>query len=128
MVNIKRVNRCLLVMLSAALLYGCATTRSVLYEKTALPPKPSDFKIEIFSREGLNRPYKVIGIVIASTGLLHAFQDAVEHLQADAKKMGGDALIDLTQGLPEGEAMPSGGWFIFGERGEIWSARVITWE
>jgi len=39
--------------------------------------------------------------------------DAIEHLQDEARKMGGDALIDLAQGMPKGEPMPEGGWFIF---------------
>jgi len=112
----------------AAILYGCATTRGILGDNTPRAEKPEGHRIEIFDSAGLHRPYKIIGTVIASTGPFHHVIDAIEHLQDEAAKMGGDALIDVVQGLPEGQEMPSGGWFIFGNTGQIWSAKVIVWE
>lgn len=116
------------VLLLGALAYGCATTRSNLIDTSARQAKPEDYHIRIYNAASIQRPYKVIGVVIASTGLRYDFQDAVAHLQAEARKMGGDALTDLARGLPEGAAMPTGGWFIFGSAGNIWSAKVIVWE
>ena|ERR1700690_3999549 len=109
-------------------LFGCATTRGVLHDKTERQVKPKDYNVEIYAAYGAPHTYKVIGTVIASTGPFHHVLDAIEHLQDEAKKMGGDALIDLAQGMPTGEPMPEGGWFIFGGTGEIWSAKVIVWE
>lgn len=120
--------RYLLTLLAITLLFGCATTRNVLYDKTERPAKPDDYKIETFAVAGIHRPYKVIGTVIASTGPFHHVLDAMEHLEDQARRMGGDALIDLIQGLPKELEMPTGGWFIFGSSGEIWSAKVIIWE
>ncbi len=117
-----------LILLSALLLCGCATTRNILYDKSERSPKPAAYNEEIFSSAGVQRPYRIIGVAIASTGPFHHFQDAVDHLQAEAREMGGDALFDLVQGLPKGVAMPTGGWFIFGDIGAIWSAKVIVWE
>ncbi|MBF0506250.1 MAG: hypothetical protein HQL09_05390 [Nitrospirae bacterium] len=118
----------LLIFVSAVFLFGCATTRSILYDKSERLPKPAAYEVEIFSSAGLQRPYRIIGVAIAATGPFHHFQDAIAHLQAEAGRMGGDALIDPVQGLPKGAAMPEGGWFIFGDKGEIWSAKVIVWE
>jgi len=70
----------------------------------------------------------VIGTVIASTGPFHHVMDAIEHLQDEARKMGGDALIDLAQGMPKENRCPKAGGFIFGGTGEIWSTKVIVWE
>ena len=109
-------------------LFGCATTRGVLQDKAERHVKPKDYNLEIYAAYGAPRAYKVIGTVIASTGPFHHVLDAIEHLQDEARKMGGDALIDLTQRMPQGEPMPEGGWFIFGNTGEIWSAKVIVWE
>jgi hypothetical protein len=115
------------ILLLVFFLLGCASTRSVHYDNTVRPAKPAD-KIEIYDSSGIHRPYKVIGTVVASTGPFHHVMDAFEHLQAEAAKMGADALIDLTHGLPRGEPMPTGGWFIFGGSGDIWSAKAIVWE
>jgi len=109
-------------------LFGCATTRGVLHDKAERQVKPKDYNVEIYAAYGAPHPYKVIGTVIASTGPFHHVMDAIEHLQDEARKMGGDALIDLAQGMPKGEPMPEGGWFIFGGTGEIWSTKVIVWE
>src|SRR5271157_4090930 len=118
----------LLILISAVFLFGCATTRSILYDKSERSPNPAAYNVEIFSSAGLQRPYRIIGVAIVSTGPFHHFQDAVVHLQAGARNMGGDALIDLVQGLPKDAAMPAGGWFFFGDIGGIWSAKVIVWE
>ncbi len=123
----RKMSSCLAIFVLAVLLSGCATTSSIRYDNTPRTEKAGD-KIEIYDSAGIHRPYKVIGIVTASTGPFHHVMDALEHLQDEAAKMGGDALMDVAEGLPKGEPMPSGGWFIFGESGEIWSAKVIAWE
>ncbi len=117
-----------LTLFLIASLFGCATTRGVFLDKTERLAKPKDYKVEIYDVAGAPRPYKVIGTVIASTGPFHHVMEAIQHLQDEARKIGGDALIDLAPGLPKGEPMPEGGWFIFGRYGEIWSAKVIVWE
>lgn len=126
--RMRNSGRYLLILLLALSLCGCATTRGIVCDKTERQAKPDDYKVEIYNSADLQRPYKVIGVVIASTGLFHHVVEAIDHLQDEAKKMGGDALIDLAEGLPKGTEMPTGGWFIFGSSGEIWSAKVIVWE
>jgi len=123
------MNRSILfILVSAVFLFGCATTRSILYDKLERSPKQASYNVEIFSSAGIQRAYRIIGVAIAGTGPFQHFEDAISHLQAEARNMGGDALIDPVQGLPKGAAMPTGGWFIFGNVGEIWNAKVIVWE
>ncbi len=117
----------LLIFIMAVSISGCATTRNVVYDNTPRTEKPAD-KVEIYDSAGPHRPYRVIGTVIVSTGPFHHVMDAFDHLQAEAAKMGGDALIDVVQGLPKGEHMPAGGWFIFGGLEHVWSGKVIVWE
>jgi len=54
--------------------------------------------------------------------------DAIEHLQDEARKMGGDALIDLSKGAPIGVEMPTSWEAILGSSEEILNAKVIVWE
>lgn len=111
------------------LISGCVSTRSIRYETIVRPPKPSDYPIEILDLSNINRPYKVIGIVQANAGKLHSTDDTIEHLKAEARKMGGDALIDLQQGTSKGGVIvPAGDMYVYGNVREIWSAKVIVWE
>ncbi len=112
-----------------ALLAGCVNTASVPYDRTEHLAKPEGYLVEIFDSATLKRPYKVIGIVQASAGLLRSSQSVIEHLQAEAGQMGGDALIDLVQGVAEESVVaPLGIGFIYSNAGEIWSAKVIVWQ
>jgi hypothetical protein len=116
----------LLVILCVSV--GCVSTRSIPYETGSRDPKPSDYAIEILESSHLNRPFKVIGVVQANAGKLHSVKDTLEHLRAEARKMGGDALIDLDQGPAQSEAMGPGKRYSFEDRvREIWSAKVIVW-
>lgn len=92
-------------------LSGCAKTREVLYDKTVRSAKPDTYHVAIYYTAEAHRPYKVIGIVITSTGLFHHVLAATEELQHAARKMGGDALIAIRRGTPKGLEMPPGEWF-----------------
>jgi len=83
-----------------ASLSGCTQTRTVLYDKTLRPAKPKTYHIAIYDASSIQRPYKVIGIAISSAGPFHRVLDAINNLQDEARKMGGDALIDLSKGAP----------------------------
>ena len=119
---------CWIVLMLIASLSGCTQTRTVLYDKTLRPAKPKTYHIAIYDAVRINRPYKVIGIAITSTGPFHRVLDAIEHLQDEARKMGGDALIDLSKGAPIGVEMPTSWEAILGSSEEILNAKVIVWE
>ena len=107
----------------------CVSVKGIPYETTARQPKPVDYPIEIYESKGLNRPFKVIGIVQANAGKRHSVSATLEELRIQARKMGGDALIDLTN-QPIGAGVPtsSGGIIYSGHVREFWQAKVIVWE
>jgi hypothetical protein len=113
----------------AALLSGCVSTRSIQYETITRPPKPADFPMEILDTANINRPYKVIGLVQANAGKLHNTADVIEQLKNEARKLGGDALIDLQQ-QPIGAGVPTsqGGVIYSGHVRDLWTAKVIIWQ
>ncbi len=124
-----KISQKFLVLLIIVLISGCVSTRSIRYETIVRPPKPSYYHMEILELANINRPYKVIGVVQANAGKLHSTEDTVEHLKAEARKMGGDALIDLQQGPSKGGVVaPTGNMYVYGNVREIWSAKVIVWE
>jgi hypothetical protein len=121
-----RVVSSLLVILCVAL--GCVNTRSIPYESASRASKPPDYAIEIVESSQLSRPFKVIGVVQANAGKLHSVKDTLEHLRTAARKMGGDALIDLDQGPAKSEAMGPGKRYSFDDTArELWSAKVIVY-
>ena len=109
-------------------LSGCAKTREVLYDKTVRSAKPDTYHVSIYYTDEVHRPYKVIGIVITSTGPFHHVLAATEELQHAAREMGGDALIAIQRKTPKGLEMPPGELFSFGAPEYILSAKVIVWE
>lgn len=125
----KRHTPIFLVSLFAVILSGCVSVKSIPYETTARPPKPDDYSIEIYESNDLSKPYKVIGIVQANAGKKHSVADTMEKLRTQARRMGGDALIDLTN-QPIGAGIPtsSGGTIYSGHVRELWQAKVIVWE
>lgn len=98
-----------------ALILGCVNAKAIRYETTERLSKPEDYPIEILDSSNITRPYKVIGVVLAEPGAV-SIEAIIEGLKAEARKMGGDALIDLKQEfLPSGGmAMPIGNTYIWG--------------
>ncbi len=119
---------CWIVLILIASLSSCTQTRTVHFDKTVRPAKPKTYHIAIYDAVSINRPYKVIGMVIASFGPFHHVLDAIKHLQDEARKMGGDALIDLSKGTPKGLEMRTSWEAILGSSEEILNAKVIVWE
>ena len=117
-----------LIFLCLLALASCVKTRCIRYEEIIRPPKPANFPIEIFESANTTLPYKVIGVVIANAGKLHSERDTINHLRKEARKMGGDALMDLSMG-------PTSGTYTYYAKHysasthirENWAAKVIVW-
>lgn len=116
-------------LLLSSVLLGCMSVKSIPYETTTRPAKADTYAIEIYESKDIKRPYKVVGIVQANAGKRHSVADTIEKLRAEARRMGGDALIDLTN-QPIGVGLPtsSGGMIYSGHVRELWKAKVIVWE
>lgn len=127
----KYLKRFIMVLCITVLLSGCASisTRSIQYETISRPPRSTDFPIEILDTTNINRPYKVIGLVQADAGWQNNTTDVTEKLKSEARKLGGDALIDLQQ-QPIGVGIPAsqGGMIYSGHVRDLWSAKVIIWQ
>jgi len=119
----------LLVLLITLLILGCVKKQSIRYETIVRSPKPQDYAMEIFDPVDIDEPYKVIGIVQVDAGKNYSIDKAIEHLKDEARKMGGDALIDLQQGPSTGGVLvPVGDIYVYGNGRQIWNAKVIVWE
>jgi hypothetical protein len=117
-----------LVALATLLLLACVTSRSVIYETTSRPPKTEGFPIEVYDSVNLSKPYKVIGLVQANAGKLHSTADTLEYLKEEARKLGGDAIVDLTVGESRSKTISRvGDMLIASSPREIWSAKAIVW-
>ena len=118
----------LFALFAIALLLSCVNTRIIRYETEDRPPKPDWYRIEIYDSENLTRPRKVIGIIRANAGKLHDPADTLEYIKAEARKMGGDALTDLTVEASAARAITQvGRMYVTGSVREIWTAKVIVW-
>jgi hypothetical protein len=107
---------------------SCVKTRCIRYEEIVRQPKPADFPIEIFESANTARPYKVIGVVIANAGKLHSERDTINHLRKEARKMGGDALMDLSMGPTSGTYTYYAKYYSASTHiRENWAAKVIVW-
>ena len=111
------------------MLFGCVSVKSIPYETNPRDPKPDNFPIEIFDSKDLTMPYKIIGIVQADAGKKHSVADVLQKFRSLARRMGGDALIDLTN-QPIGTGIPTskGGIVYSGHVRELWQAKVIVWQ
>lgn len=122
-------NFLVLLCILTVILSGCVSVKSIPYETTARQPKPDNYLIDIYDSKDVNRPYKVIGIVQADAGKRHSVADTLEKLRSQARQMGGDALVDLTN-QPIGIGVPTskGGTIYSGHVRELWQAKVIVWK
>ena len=118
-------------LLIIALILGCVNAKAIRYETTERLPKPDNYPIEIVDPANITRPYKVIGLVQAQPGTVVSMESIIEGLKAEARKIGGDALLDLQKTfVPSGGAIaPVGTMYAYSQNVKvIWSAKVIVWE
>lgn len=119
--------RIALLLLVAALAAACVSSKSIRYESEARTPKPESHPIEILESRAVTRPHRVIGMVQVNAGAKFNVSDPIEALRIQARKLGGDALIDLSQ-QPIGAGTVSQGTGVYsGHVRDLWTAKVIVW-
>lgn len=87
-----------LLLIALLILTGCVSQGANIlrYDQTTRQAKPTDYSIEILDRENIDREYKVIAQVSdAITNVYESEQLIMNNLLNAARKLGGDALIDL---------------------------------
>jgi hypothetical protein len=110
------------------ILTGCISVRSICYEAAARQPRP-DCSVDIFDAANIKKPYKVIGQVEAAADERISLARVMDKLRDAARKMGGDALVDLQrQAVGTGIPISQDGSLYFGCVRDLWSAKVIVWE
>jgi len=128
--NKKKMGLSILIFLIIMLITDCIPSSGIRYETIVRQPKPSNYPIEIVDLTNANRPYKVIGVVQAEKKI-YGLKATIKQLKIQARKMGGDALLDLHKEVSSdgGMMIPAGGLLLFakGEK-EVWTAKVIVWE
>jgi hypothetical protein len=118
----------------AAFLSSCADITVLRYESTARPPKSLDTPITILDKATITRPYKVIGLIKIDASTQHFSVEIIEQIKMEARKLGGDAVIDLQQ-QPLESSLPIGSFptgqadlTYSGHLRDLWSAKVIVWQ
>jgi len=86
---------CLLVLMS-----GCAiTVQSAQLSNQKYPPQPSYHPIEVYQDVLPETPYVEIAAVKARKRGTDSVKKVVSALQEQARKLGGDAIIDLSESI-----------------------------
>jgi len=110
------------------ILTGCVSVRSIRYEAAARQPRP-DCSVDIFDAASIKKPYKVIGEVRAAADERISLARVMDKLRDAARKMGGDALVDLQhQAVGTGIPVSQDSSLYFGCVRDLWSAKVIVWD
>lgn len=119
----------LLFVICSLFLVGCVRSQAINFETSQRPERPIDHPIEIIEKDQIKRAYKVIGIVRVNVGKLADPSSAINRLREEARKMGGDALIEI--GIEDGRSgviVPLGNVSTFGSTRVNYAAKVIVFE
>lgn len=111
-------------------LSACALTlnpRVIQYEAFPRSAKPDDYPLEIFEEKDINRPYKTIGLVQVTARRTRDVAEVIEVLKAEARRIGGDALVSLQQ-QPLMRGAFTGQVGSAGYREDLWIAKVVVWQ
>ncbi|MBT8366670.1 MAG: hypothetical protein KJP23_18420 [Deltaproteobacteria bacterium] len=111
------------VILTACFNQGNTPTDSTVYES-----KPENYPIEIVKKKDTNRPYNVIATISTAVAVDQSTTEAIEKLKMSARKMGGDALLDLHEQSVSGSAEFGIGSVRYRSRKVYLSAQVIVWQ
>lgn len=130
-----RLSTLLTALMIAVLLTSCAGPSVIRYEEENRQPKPFDFPIPVLDKAKIDRPYKIIGQIQIDTSKSDFATLIVEQLKDEARKLGGDALIDLQKQPLETSFSFGAGYPInqhdlsySGHFRDLWMAKVIVWQ
>jgi hypothetical protein len=106
-------------------LTACISTDRKLYVDEPLQPTPAETPIRIIDLSNFERPFETIGHVGIKAAETYSPQSVMRRLQSECRKMGGDALNDVTQ-KPLQKKFPR--FFDYLNFYDvIWTAEVVRW-
>lgn len=110
------------------ILLSCTNTRSISYDQTYRPIKSSEYQMQIFSVDDIEKDYKVIGEIMVKANKWTSTTKMMAKIIDRAKKMGADAILDLeTSSIGAGSY--NGTTAIYsGDAKQLWKAKVIIWQ
>lgn len=99
------------------------TVQPLPYESTERESKPNDYPIEILNSENIDADYKIIGEISIVANLFTSSSKMRTELLNEARKMGGDAIIDFKSNFSS-EKDKHGHDQV---NATIWTSKVIVW-
>ena len=114
------ISSILLLLITLGCVFSRVPIKFTSYESSGRAAKPSQFELNFLAEDDLEGPYKVIGLISVRMGDDRNPSSIVKGMLAKAKKVGGDALINLEVRVPlKGITGLSKGWVDY-------SAKVIV--
>ena len=115
-----------------ALIFGLILTACVQSNDSAMvseryEAKPDNYPIEIFKEKKIDREYKIIGKIRTPLARDQAATEAIEKLKQMARKIGGDALVDVHEESVSGTVELGVGAARYRSRNIYLTAKVIVW-
>lgn len=117
----------ILLTFTSVAFISCSSTTSVAYESVRRQAKPDDYPIDIWDAKDVKRPYKTIGFVRVNAGAKFNITNPIETLKKEARKIGADALLDLTVNGVGAGMISNGSGFYSGHARDDWKAMAIVW-
>ncbi len=107
-------------------LNGCISTKIDRYTETDYPKNTSPYSVSIVDVRQVDRSYEVIGHVHVKASEVYTPTQMMHTFQKICKRMGGDAISDLSQ-KPLPQKFPA--FFDYlNFYSTLWSAEIIIWK
>ena len=109
------------------ILAACVQSNDAVIVYAKYESKPDNYPIEIFEVKKIDWEYKIIGKIRTPLERNQAVPEAIEKLKRIARKIGGDALVDLHEESVSGTVELGVGAARYRSRKIYLTAKVIVW-
>ena len=108
-------NTRLFLLISIIGLYGCITPNYIQFDYSPREPKDENFVVKVYNQEQLNvNDYKIIG-EISVEGCSCEIEKMLKEIKDTVRKVGGEAIIDLSLGDGVGGRISTDTYLISGK-------------
>ena len=109
------------------ILAACVQSNDAVIGSAKYESKPDNYPIEIFEVKKIDRKFKIIGTIRTPLERNQAATEAIEKLKQMARKIGGDAVVDLHEESVSGTVELGVGAARYRSRKIYLTAKVIVW-